>query len=175
MIREKIILSYSKNKDVLDIGSVGQTKEYSLWDLIKTQGEVKSLVGVDTEPSPDKDIIQGNMETYAFNRKFDVIIAGDILEHVDNQGLFLGNIYKHLRDDGFFIITTPNAKWLTVILKPNPTHTLWHDKYTLSTILHRHGFYIEQFQYYYGNKVHYNFVKKLLAFRQGMLTICKKA
>lgn len=175
MIREEIILTYIKDKNVLDIGSVGQTDHYNLWQLIKTKGQVKSLVGIDVEPSDDEDVVQGNMETYSLNKRFDVIIAGDILEHVDNQGLFLDNIYRHLNDEGTFILTTPNAKWITVILKPNPTHTLWHDKFTLSHILNTHGFWIKHFQYYYGNKPYYNLIKKILAFRQGMLVICKKA
>ena len=174
MIREEIILAYTKDKDVLDIGSVGQSNEYNLWKLLKTQGQTKSLWGVDTEPSDDEHIIQGSMETCVLNKTFDVIIAGDVLEHVDNQGLFLDNIHHHLRDDGVLIITTPNAKWITAILKPNPTHTLWHDRYTLLTILSLHGFHIKHFQYYVGNKLHYNIIKRILAFRQGMMVICKK-
>lgn len=172
MIREKIILGYVRNKDVLDIGSVGQAKEYSLWNLIK--GKTKSLVGIDTEQSHDSSIVKGNMETYSFNKKFDIVIAGDIIEHVDNQGLFLDNIHRHLKKGGILIITTPNAKWFTVMLKPNSTHTLWHDKYTLSHVLDAHGFRIKHCQYYYGNKPHYNLLKKIMALRQGILVICEK-
>jgi len=113
------------------------------------------------------------METFSFEKQFDVIIAGDILEHVDNQGLFLDNVHKHLKSDGVFILTTPNAKWLTVMLKTSPYHTLWHDYDTLSLILSRHGFEIEWFRYYCGNKPHYNPIKKLLCLRQGMMAICK--
>ena len=173
MIREAIILRHVKGKDVLDIGSVGQSQKYAFWGLIRNSA--KSLTGIDTTPSSDKHIIQGNMETYAFKKKFDVILAGDVLEHVANQGLFLANVKKHLKKDGKFIITTPNAKWFTVILKPNPTHTLWHDKYTLTRILRMQGFTIDCFQYYYGNKPYYNFIKRILAFRQSMLVICRKS
>ena len=172
MIREKIILKYIKNKDVLDIGSVGQTQEYNLWEVMKK--EAKYLVGIDIEPSNDKDIVLGNMENYDFCCDFDVIIAGDVLEHTDNQGLFLNNINKHLKENGVLILTTPNAKWLTVLFKPSPTHTLWHDKYTLFYILQKHGFKITHFQYYFGNKKHYNLFKRFLVWRQQMLVICNK-
>ena len=108
-------------------------------------------------------------------RTFDVVVAGDVIEHVYNQGLFLNNIHKHLNDEGKLIITTPNAKWPTVILKPNPTHTLWHDRFTLEYILKEHGFKIDKFLYYYGNKKNYNLVARLLTMRQSICVICSKA
>lgn len=169
-MREEIIARYIKNKDVLDVGSVGQTTEYNLWNFLEKYTDV--LTGIDTEPSSDKRIIKGNMENYNFGKQFDVIVAGDVLEHVDNQGLFLDNVKKHLKNNGYFILTTPNAKWFTVALKPNPTHTLWHDKHTLFNILDRHGFEIVFFKYYAGNKKH-SPLKKIIVFRQGMIAVCK--
>ena len=145
MIREEIIKSYVRGKDVLDVGSVGQTVHYSLWEDIKSVAG--SLTGIDIMPSDAEDVIQGNMETYLFDRKFDVIVMGDVIEHVDNQGLLLDNARKHLVDDGLLIITTPNAKWPTVFVPNNPTHTLWHDRSTLGVILGRHGFEIMRFRY----------------------------
>ena len=171
MIREEIIRNYVKDKDVLDIGTVGQTWYYDLWEEIKT--EARSATGVDIVPSEDKDIVEGNMETYSFGRKFDVVVMGDIIEHVNNQGLLLENVRRHLKEDGVLILTTPNAKWPTVFIPTNPTHTLWHDESTLKNILRRHGFEISEFRYYYGNKKSYNFVLKLFALRQGMLAVCR--
>lgn len=173
MIREDIIINYIKGKDVLDIGSVGQINIYTLWNAIKKYP--KSIIGIDVLDNTDKDIVQGNMETYSFNKKFDVIIAGDVLEHVDNQGLFLNNVRKHLKDDGYFILTTPNVRWITTfILKVSPTHLLWHDKTTLSQVLERNGFKIEYFRYYYGNKLYLGLIKRIIKMRTGMLAICKK-
>ncbi|MCD6229966.1 MAG: class I SAM-dependent methyltransferase [Candidatus Diapherotrites archaeon] len=203
MIREEIILDFVKGKDVLDIGSVGDcdAEKHMLWEAIKKQA--KKAIGIDLEPSHDKDVVQADMETYDFKKQFDVIVAGDVLEHVSNQGLFLDNIKKHLKDDGQFVLTTPNAKWITVLLKPprefkdknswhnrhktlhllwqalhfefgNPTHTLWHDRHTLKHILSRSGFEITRFQYYYGNAQHYNLLMKLITLKQEMLVVCKK-
>jgi 2-polyprenyl-3-methyl-5-hydroxy-6-metoxy-1,4-benzoquinol methylase len=188
MIKEKIILDLAKGKDVLDIGSIGQSSKYSLWNLLLDAG-AKSLVGIDLPDAEDtarKDfsvvetaipragnIVFGNMETYQFARQFDLIVAGDVLEHVDNQGLFLANIKKHLKSDGLFVVSTPNAKWFTAILKPNPTHALWHDKYTLTAVLKRVGFEVQSFRYYFGNKPYYNPLYRLLCWRQGMLAICR--
>lgn len=188
MIREKLILNEIYNKDILDIGSIGQTSSYSLWNIFQ-EGNPNSITGIDlpdeenkvlsnftlsTNSSIDTNIIRGNMELYKFDKKFDVIIAGDVIEHINNQGLFLQNIYEHLREEGKLIITTPNAKWPTVFLKPNPTHTLWHDKYTLERILKINNFKISYFRYYYGNKKKYNVLFKLLTLRQAIFLICKK-
>lgn len=168
--REQIIIKYIKDKDVLDIGSVGQTKSYNLWGLLKKHAG--QLTGIDTEPSKEANVVCANMENYDFGKQFEIIIAGDVLEHVDNQGLFLTNIKKHLKRDGFLILTTPNAKWPTVFLRPNPTHTLWHDRYTLFHILERNGFKTFFFKYYPGNKK-YNFFKKILILKQAMLIVCQ--
>ncbi len=187
MIRENIIGEYVKNKNVLDIGSVGQTNSYSLWNLYR-QFNVKSITGIDIEeitnenkklfnislPDFSSEIVMGNMETYSFNREFDVIVAGDVIEHVQNQGLFLHNINKHLINDGKLIITTPNAKWPTVFFKPNPTHTLWHDRHTLDRILALSGFKMDYYKYYFGNKKHYNFLQQLLTIKQSILVIASK-
>jgi 2-polyprenyl-3-methyl-5-hydroxy-6-metoxy-1,4-benzoquinol methylase len=170
MIREKIIREYAAGKDVLDVGGVGQNVEYSLWQELKLCA--RSLTGIDIIPSSDKDIVTGNMETYSFGRKFDVIILGDVIEHVDNQGLLLDNAKKHLRPDGVLIVTTPNAKWFSVLKKTNPTHFLWHEKSTLNAILQRHGFRMTCFKYYYGNKLKYFFALRPFIARQSMLAIC---
>jgi 2-polyprenyl-3-methyl-5-hydroxy-6-metoxy-1,4-benzoquinol methylase len=188
MIKEDIILDLAVGKDVLDIGSVGQASAYSLWNLLLNVN-TRSLTGIDlpdahvtaqnvfsvtavTLPAGG-NIVSGNMETHDFGRQFDVIIAGDVIEHVDNQGLFLQNIKKHLKPDGRLAVSTPNAKWFTVILRPNPYHTMWHDKYTLLLVLNRCGFTVDTFRYYYGNKPYYNPLYRLLCYRQGMLAICR--
>lgn len=189
MIREELILDLVKNKSVLDIGSVGQSDKYCLWDLLTER--VDDLQGVDLpdsldtvsdrfnlnsqdiEHSTDPRITYGNMEVVDLGRKFDVIVAGDVIEHVSNQGLFLDNIRKHLNSDGRLIITTPNAKWPTVFLKPNVTHTFWHDIFTLKCILTRHGFFVEDFRFYYGNKPRYNCLIRPLVWRQAIFCVAK--
>lgn len=171
MIREEIIKKYIKDKDVLDVGCVGQTTAYNLWDEMKPFA--KSLAGIDMVPSKDKGIVFGNMENYLFGKKFDVVLLGDIVEHVDNQGLLLDNIKKHMKPESYLIITTPNAKWPTVFMPTNPTHTLWHDRCTLYNILERHDFEVVDFRYYYGNKKNYPFPLRPLILRQSMLAICR--
>jgi 2-polyprenyl-3-methyl-5-hydroxy-6-metoxy-1,4-benzoquinol methylase len=185
MYREKVILRHIEGKDVLDIGSVGQTNSYSLWEEYQ-KVPYRSLTGIDIEgitkeneqlfqvKKDDVRIIKGNMEDHIFDMKFDVVVAGDVIEHVNNQGLFLSNIHNCLKSDGHLIITTPNAKWPTVFLKPNPTHCIWHDRYTLRRALEMNGFIIEDLTFYFGNKKNYNIILRPLVARQAILVIAKK-
>jgi len=195
MQRESIIASYVRGKKVLDIGSVGQdmafmsgalthksgdqSQKYSLWNLIND--EAKSVVGIDTEAPPlaavgtdNHAIVRGNMEEYQFGHTFEIVVAGDVLEHVSNQGRFLENIHNHLASEGRLVLTTPNAKWLTVFFRPNETHTLWHDRFTLTHALERAGLVVEHLQYYFGNKPNYPWWIRPLVLRQGLLVVAKK-
>lgn len=44
-----------------------------------------------------------------YNGKFDVVVAGDIIEHIFNTDEFLQRIYKLLKKDGTLILTTANV------------------------------------------------------------------
>jgi len=45
---------------------------------------------------------------FIFKKKFDLIIAFDIYEHLKNDDLFLREASQHLKSDGFFVLKTPN-------------------------------------------------------------------
>ncbi len=57
--------------------------------------------------------VQGNVETATLEplggRPFDVIVAGEIIEHLENPGLFLRACRPLLSAEGSLIITTINA------------------------------------------------------------------
>ena len=55
MIREKIILDLAHNKEILDIGSIGQTGEYSLWNIYKDIN-YKSLIGIDLHDAEAQNV-----------------------------------------------------------------------------------------------------------------------
>jgi 2-polyprenyl-3-methyl-5-hydroxy-6-metoxy-1,4-benzoquinol methylase len=80
----------------------------------------KSLHGVDNQsfvtfPAPpvpfscshadldnDSDLGLGNI-------KFGLITAIEVIEHVHNPGRLLGHVARHLSDNGYFLLTTPNV------------------------------------------------------------------
>jgi SAM-dependent methyltransferase len=150
--RFEIIQKYVEGKDVLDVGCAGcpyNPKKVS-FDIIKKSA--KSYLGLDIRKSSDPSIIQGDAETVNLDKKFGIIVAGDIIEHLSNQGLFLRNMKKHLKENGKLIISTPNIKSRWLISPTNPEHVLWHSKQTLIQLMERHGYEIIEFYYYFGNK-----------------------
>lgn len=189
MKREDWIVPLIAGKRVLDIGSLGQSAEYCLWEVLGQYGA--TVTGVDLPGAertardvlriaPDglrhKDdprIVYGNMETLQLVEFYDVAVAGDVIEHVSNQGLFLDNIRRHLIPGGRLVLTTPNAKWPTVLLRPNVTHVLWHDAFTLRQLLERHGFALEVIRYYPGNKPAYPWWLRGLLARQQIFAVAR--
>ena len=154
MNRLQIIKPYIKDKDVLDIGSIGCGYYTSLFKQMKPY--CKSITGTDILKSNDNNIIQTDMQDYNLNNIFDVIIAGDVIEHLSNQGMFINNMALHIKDNGVFIITTPNAKslypFITFMAKEGyKDHTLWHDRNTIANVLKPY-FKIEKIIYYAGNR-----------------------
>ena len=116
-----------------------------------------------------KQIVQADLEKLdelALNEKFDVIIAGEMIEHLNNQGLFLNGIKRFLKPDGRLVITTVNAycgmRFLYYGLRGkkgrqepvHPDHIAYYSYSTLSLLVKRHGMQVESFLYYDIGKEH---------------------
>jgi 2-polyprenyl-3-methyl-5-hydroxy-6-metoxy-1,4-benzoquinol methylase len=113
---------------------------------------LKDRLGLDNVICADitKDIIPEINQ-----KKWNYIIMGDILEHIDDPVSFLKSIKnKYTNNVKQMIITVPNAfsysnfslvkKHLEVI---NSDHKFWFTPYTLSKILSQAGFKINEFHF----------------------------
>jgi SAM-dependent methyltransferase len=85
----------------------------------------------------------------------DVVIAGEIIEHLDAPGPFLRAMRELLGPDGLLVVTTPNAYRLLNFLAPasgreliHPDHTAWHSPHTLRNLLARNGWEVQGLAYY---------------------------
>ena len=154
------IVSYFVGKSVLDVGcAVGYKKDNWMHQMIREIAE--KCKGIDIDQVSVKeiqekgfDVIEGNASSFSLDEKFDVIHAGELIEHLDNFNGFLESCKKHLRQDGKLILTTPNAHGFTYFLyavtgglRVNDEHTCWFCKHTLSTLLVRMGFKVEKIDY----------------------------
>lgn len=80
-------------------------------------------------------------------RRFDVILATEIIEHVEDPGHFLRSVSKHLAPNGKLILTTPcpfySAQIGKVWRKGRPDvheeHVMWFDPITLARLVDRVG------------------------------------
>jgi len=94
------------------------------------------------------------------NETFDVIIAGEMIEHLNNPGLFLTGIKRFMNPETQFIVTTINAyggmRFLTYGLRGrggslepvHPDHIAYYSYSTLKLLLERHGFAVDSFMFY---------------------------
>lgn len=158
--RFRQLQKYYKDKDILDIGcAVGYKKEDWMHRNIKSIA--KSIHGLDLDSkSVDEinqlgfDVHQGDAQNFNINRKFNLVHAGELIEHLDNPGGFLESVRKHLTDDGVLLMTTPNALRISNFiyaatggLKVNAEHTCWFCETTISTLLDRKGFQVVEIGY----------------------------
>ena len=102
-----------------------------------------------TEKDSRFDYYCADLQTYTPNRKFDLIIAIDIMEHIENDRAVLDNFYKVLNNSGKLIISTPStfdeaAAFTEEHVRPG------YDKENIIEKLITAGFKIDKFKYTYG-------------------------
>jgi SAM-dependent methyltransferase len=110
-----------------------------------------------------------NLDDVPLNEKYDVIVCGELIEHIDNPGAMLKGIKRFMRDDSQLVITTPNAfseSWVRMAWNGregrdflNKQHVCWYSFHTLRQLLERHGYSEVKYDYYFSSN------KKLSSFK----------
>lgn len=179
------IQPYVMGKSILDVGCVEHDLENIHKDRIWVHDYLisvaKNVVGIDYLQDAVNElnkrgynIICQNAENIKLKQKFDVIFAGEIIEHVNNQGLFLESLKSVVKDDGIIIITTPNVFSLQRLIpiackltnnpSVNPEHVLFHTPQTLTALLTRNNFIIEKIGYSHYPVKNKNIKQKIVRF-----------
>jgi len=126
------ISEFCKNKSILDIGCYDETaikskkdSDYWLHGLISK--EAKKVIGIDSsmqikseiKTGPRSKIIRKDLydldASFAVSNKIDVIVAGELIEHLPDASKFL-RLMRNLYPGKMLVLTTPNATSLTNIL-----------------------------------------------------------
>jgi 2-polyprenyl-3-methyl-5-hydroxy-6-metoxy-1,4-benzoquinol methylase len=119
--REELLLPYITGKKVLDLGAADIRDRSLHFFLCKHAKQVTGieLYAVRAKKLAKKgyDIRVGNAETFSLQERYDVVIAGDLIEHVDNPGMMIDNAMRHLKPGGVFIFNTPNIYSINLLLK----------------------------------------------------------
>lgn len=88
------------------------------------------------------------------SEKFDVITAGEVIEHMINEGAFLEECRRVLKKGGILVLTTPNLAFIlnrflvllgkTPMFVYAPYHYHFHTKKTLVSLLEDRGFGVQK-------------------------------
>jgi 2-polyprenyl-3-methyl-5-hydroxy-6-metoxy-1,4-benzoquinol methylase len=117
---------------------------------ILTQHGTKKLYQADLE----------KLEAVDLNEKFDVIVAGEMIEHLNNPGLFLHGVKRFMNADTSLIITTINAycamRFWTYFLRGrggiaepvHPDHVAYYSYSTLKLLINRAELNVKDFLFY---------------------------
>ncbi len=162
------------NKSVLDIGCVQHNPENyrsKYWVHKAVVKKSRRAVGIDLSQGGVEflqkkgyNIIHADAQKFSLGEKFDVIIAGDILEHLEAFSGFFKSCLDHLSDGGEIRISTPNPWYWRNIVKSimhnevsnNPEHTCWLCPRTLRQLAARHGLNLFNIQFgstYYRDRL----------------------
>jgi SAM-dependent methyltransferase len=89
----------------------------------------------------------------------ELVVAGELIEHLDCPGRFLEAVHPLLAPGGSLVLTTPNATALTNMLVAfslrewsSPHHVTMYSWRTLATLLDRHAWQLEDLLFYYRGK-----------------------
>jgi SAM-dependent methyltransferase len=156
--RAKIIQEFCSGKDVLDIGCVQHDIENMNIDGWLHNQVVKvaaSTLGVDylkdsVQELADRgyNVMQGDVNNpLLIDRAFDVIVVGNLIEHLSNFSGLMNNLNRLLKPDGVVLISTANPFYCEQYFYSafkndiivNPEHTCWIDPVTLNQLSNRFG------------------------------------
>jgi SAM-dependent methyltransferase len=159
-----LILDLCRGKEVLDLGAIQHSWRMSEsnpdWLHAKIRAVAARCVGVDFLADDvaalrerGYDIFPGDVLKDAPPGQFDVVVAGDLVEHLPDPGIFLEYVAKALRADGVAVVTTPSAFYIgqlwTVLFRGrpeiSPEHTVWFDPFTFHQLAERSPLQVQEF------------------------------
>lgn len=157
-----------KNKSVLDVGcidhDISKAGNERLWNHYFIKELSKQCFGIDIEKkSIEKikklgyEVAVMDAERMSFNNKFDVVFAGELIEHLISPGSFLQSAKRALKKDGIIILTTPNTFSVNRLVRvfqkftndppANLDHTMYFTPKTISTLIKKTGMKVVSIDY----------------------------
>jgi SAM-dependent methyltransferase len=170
--REQMLVEFAKGRRVVHVGFVDERRmedklERGRWLHERLRDVASSLVGLDVSEEGVRWAREQGFEAHVVDAQSpnavaelgvepaEVVIAGEVIEHLDAPGPFLRAMPNLLAPHGVLVITTPNAYRLLNFLSPatgaeliHPDHTAWHSPHTLRNLLERNGWDVEGIAYY---------------------------
>ena len=156
--RAEIVEEFCRGKVVLDIGCVHHDVENADKDswlhkaIVSVAAETLGVDYLEDEVAVlmrrGYKMVAGDVnKPLAIDRQFDVIVVGNLIEHLSSFEGLLENLRRLLKPDGVVLVSTANPffreQYFYSALKNdiivNPEHTCWIDPVTLDQLCRRFG------------------------------------
>jgi 2-polyprenyl-3-methyl-5-hydroxy-6-metoxy-1,4-benzoquinol methylase len=147
--RAEYLANEARGKTILDIGGTGPMAK-------RLRAVAEKYYSVDKIHSNQEGHFEVDLDAYGWEAgvlpEAEIIIAGEVLEHLSNPGHFLDNVWVLGKP---VIITVPNAtsrvydqaRGKEVV---NKEHVSWYSYHTLKVLVERHNFKIKEWFWYNG-------------------------
>lgn len=161
----RFVTERCRGKKVLDLGCVQHDPRFAkskTWLHKAIRSVAADVRGLDLDQQGVEEleklgydrILVGDAQDFELNETFDVIVAGDLIEHLHNVGGFLESCARHMTPESELLICTPNPwhwhKWVRAFYTQPPVneeHTLWMCPITLSQVAARFNLQVVSIQY----------------------------
>jgi 2-polyprenyl-3-methyl-5-hydroxy-6-metoxy-1,4-benzoquinol methylase len=179
-VKKKIefILPYVRGKEVLDIGCAESGMEdtpYEKEDWLHKHIKFvsKYCLGIDYDKNMVNklielgyNVIHGDAQNFSMEKKFDIVCALDVIEHIEDVKGFLISVSKVLKPDAKLILTTPNPWFFQRFIRcffkgdggAHPEHVHWFCNITIVELLRRYQFKVEKIVFGSGEPRFYKYI-----------------
>lgn len=160
------ILSRIQGPDVLDIGCCGgegasmNSTEWLHKHIVEMWPDAWGIDFSADRIEVMRDLGYANIhvadaQNFALGKHFDTVIAGELIEHVENPAAFFRSVASHLKPNGRLVLTTPFpfalANTAYALLKfpktcSNGEHVAWFCPATLTALARRLNFEVEHWE-----------------------------
>ncbi|MBW3660095.1 MAG: class I SAM-dependent methyltransferase [Gemmatimonadetes bacterium] len=164
-MRADRILAEVRGPRVLDVGcaSTNVRPDSPRWIHRRLVERFERVWGIDRsvenvarmrEADYRRTIVADAME-FALTERFDTIVAGEVIEHLENPGRFLDRARDHLAPGGRIVLTTPYPFALFNVLYAflkypktceNEDHVVWLCPRTMEELARRRGLAVDRWE-----------------------------
>ena len=130
----RLVMPLSKNKILLNMGLGNAIIAKKLDSIVKEQIVIEGSDEILKKfkfKSKNTNFVKSFFEDYDADKKFDIILANHVLEHVENPVAVLINMKNFLNKSGIIFITVPNANSIHRLI--GVEMSLLENKYQLNT------------------------------------------
>jgi polysaccharide deacetylase family protein (PEP-CTERM system associated) len=145
----------------VDTGCRAMQEEAGAWLHGHLAGAATDLVGLDVDAAGVADAVAAGYAAHVADcrdpaalralglGRADLVIAGEVIEHLDDPGAFLDGVHELVAPGGRLVVTTPNAYGLLNVLASvarrevnHPDHVVMFTWRTLTNLAARHGWQV---------------------------------